>query len=163
MKKLFLHPHQNGLTAIAFILISTLSSLIIMGLVFPDLLIHLKMVFVHQHDTEIPYEGVFALVSHYYQGGIQLWNRFDQSSYGFFHITAGLYTLANLMTTIAYIFISPFFDSPSQAFQSIHSVGFHAAAIFIRTVGGYLLLRRLCANPLIIFISLIYLNTLLSS
>lgn len=163
MKKLFLLPHQNMWVSIAFILISTLSSLLIMGMVFPDLLIHHTMVHMHQHDTGIPFEGVFALLSHYYQGGVQLWNRFDQLNYGYFHITAGLYTLANMMTAIAYILISPFADSPSQAFQSIHSVGFHTAGIFIRTVGGYLLLRRLGVNPLINFVSLIYLNTLLSS
>ena len=101
MKKIFLHPHQDCLTSCIFIFLSVLVSFIIMAFVYPDLLIHHKMVFVHQHDNEIPFLGVFTIVSHFYNGGIQLWDRYDMMRYDFFHITSGIYTLANLLTAAA--------------------------------------------------------------
>jgi hypothetical protein len=163
MKKNFLQPHQDSLTSFIFIFLSVLVSFMIMALVYPDLLIHHKMVFVHQHDTEIPFYGVFTIVSHFYNGGIQLWDRYDMVRYDFFHITSGIYTLANLLTAGAYIILSPFYKYQGEAFQSIHSIGYHASCIFIRTAGAYLLLRKFVRHPWIIFVSLIYLNTLLSS
>ena len=163
MKKIFLNSHQSWWISIAFVFLSTLTSFTIIALVHPDLLIHHKMVLLHQHDTEVPFLGVFTLVSHYYQGGIQLWDRFDLMRYDFNHITSGIYTLANLMTATAYIALSSFFKYPGESFQSIHSIFYHVSCIFIRTIGGYLLLRRFDLRPWIIFISLVYLNTLLAT
>jgi hypothetical protein len=147
---------------IAFIFFTSLASYLVMAMVYPDLLIHHKIVLSNQHDTEVPLLNTFSLISNYYQGGIQLWNRFDQMTYAYFHLGTGFYTTSNILTAAVYIFLSPFFEYPGEALQSIHSIVFHAFNILLRTAGGYLLLRRLCSNKLLIFISLIYLNTLLS-
>jgi len=147
---------------IALILLASLASYLVMGMVYPDLLIHHKILLSHQHDTEIPLLNTFALISHFYQGGIQLWDRFDQMTYSYFHLGTGFYTVSNILTAAVYIFLAPFIEYPGEALQSIHTIGFHAFTIIIRTAGGYLLLRRFSSNQLFIFISLIYLNTLLS-
>jgi len=163
LRKLFIDPHQDGRTSTVFIFLSALTSYLIMGWVYPDLLVSHRVLFSHHSDPAIPFEGVFSLISHYYHGGIQLWDRFDQMNLNFLHVTSGLYTLANVATVAAYILFVPLFDYPGEAFQNIYTVVFHGSTLLIRTVGGYLLLRRFQLHPLVIFVSLIYLNTLLSS
>lgn len=147
---------------IAFILFASLASYLVMGMVYPDLLIHHKILLSHQHDTEVPLLNTFSLISQYYHGGIQLWDRLDQMTYSYFHLGAGFYTVSNILTAAVYIVLSPFIEYPGESLQSIHIIGFHAFTILVRTAGGYLLLRRFSSNQLFIFISLIYLNTLLS-
>src|SRR5205823_2074286 len=137
-----------GLGSLAIISISFLASMLTMMAIFPDLLVWHKMSFMWQHDTEIPFENTFTLVSQYYHGGIQLWNPYDQMSYAFSHTTSGLYTLANLMTASAYILLRRFFNHPGEAFHGIYSIGFFSFNTLIRTLGGYLLLREFCVSPL---------------
>ncbi|MDC1153176.1 YfhO family protein [Nitrospinaceae bacterium] len=148
---------------VASIIIASVASYFTMAMIYPDLLIHHNIYFMHQHDTEVPFLSVFTLISNYYNGGIQLWNPYDQMTYFFYHLSTGLYTIANITTAAIYILLAPFIEYPGEAFQSIYAVGFHGTTILIRTIGGYLLLRRLKISPVFIFVSLIYLNTLLSS
>ena len=154
---------MNWKKDIAAITVASIASYLTMALVYPDLLIHHKIFFMHQHDTEIPFLSAFALISHYYNGGIQLWNPYDQMTYSFVHLASGFYTIASIMTAAVYILLDPFIEHQGEAFQSIHSICFHSVTILIRTIGGYLLLRRFKINMVIIFISLIYLNTFIST
>lgn len=163
MEKDFSNQYRFLIKPIGFIFFSSLVSLILMAVVYPDLLVFHKIVFSHQHDTEIPFLNTFSLISHYFNGGIQLWNRFDHMTFSFSQLSVGYYTLVNLLTAAVYVLFSPFIKYPGEALQSIHSLGYHAAAILIRTIGGYLLLRRFFTNHLIIFTTLIYLNTVLST
>jgi len=154
--------HVFSKTAL-FILISFLASMILMAVVYPELLVYRSRTFMYQHDTGIPFENIFTLISHYYNGGIQLWDRFDQMNYAFSHTSSGLYALVNLMVAGCYVLFAPLFNYPGEVFHAFHSIGFYGAATLLRTIGGYLLLRRFVRSRLVIFVSLLYLNTFLSA
>ena len=153
----------EGVKAGFFILAAGAASLLVLAVTFPELMVYRSRSFMYQHDMGIPFENVFTLVSHYFHGGIQLWDRYDQMGYAYSHLSGGLYTLANLFTAGCYIILSPLFRYPAEAFHSVHAVCFYTATVLIRTLGGYCLLKKLVRDPVVIFISLIYLNTFLSS
>jgi hypothetical protein len=141
------------------IIIASMASYLFMAMVYPDLLIHHKVYFLQQHDTEIPFLSTFTLISNFYNGGIQLWDPYDQMGLSYFHLSTGFYTFANIVTAAIYILLAPTFDYPGEAFQSLFSICFYASTILVRTAGGYLLLKRFKISPFFVFISLIYLNT----
>ena len=95
---------------IANITIVSIVSFITMAAVYPDLLIHHKIYFQHQHDTEIPFLSAFTLISHYYNGGVQLWDPYDQMTYSFVHLSSGFYTIASIMTAAIYILLATFIE-----------------------------------------------------
>ncbi len=140
-----------------------LASVLAAALVFSDLWVRHNVSFSGRLDSEIPFENTFALLTHFYQGGIQLFNRYDQMSYAYSHLSSGLYTFANLVTAGVYVILSPFVDRPAEFYHHLYSAAFHAVNVFIRTAGGFLLLQFFCRNRWVIVIALIYLNTLLSS
>ncbi|MFA5260981.1 MAG: YfhO family protein [Candidatus Omnitrophota bacterium] len=152
-----------GLKAGLFILSASAVSLLVLAVTFPELMVYRNRSFMFQHDMGIPFENVFTLVSHYFHGGIQLWDRYDQMSYVYSHLSSGLYTLANLFTAGCYILLSPLFRYPAQAFHSVHAICFYGVTVLIRTLGGYCLLKKFVRDPVVIFISLLYLNTFLAS
>lgn len=117
----------------------------------------------HQHDVEIPRESTAILVSHLSHGGIQLWDRYDQFNLAYTQLTSGVYTLSNLFTAVGYFLLLPFFKYPGEAFHTFHSVVWHGSNMLIRTIGGFLLLRQFTSRPWVIVLSLVYLNTLLTS
>ncbi len=145
-----------------FILLCAVSSFLFVAALYPSLLIFHQESYMYGHDTEIPFENTFTIVSQFYHGGLQLWDRFGQMNIAYYHLSSGVYTLANCFTAFLYILLAPMFSHPSEAFHSVYTVGFHGFTIFIRTVGGYLLLRRLGLGPTAIFLSVIHLNTFLS-
>tara|TARA_B100000686_G_scaffold158757_1_gene166396 strand:+ start:119 stop:2959 length:2841 start_codon:yes stop_codon:yes gene_type:complete len=147
---------------VASIIIASVASYFTMAIVYPDLLIHHNIYFMHQHDTEVPFLSVFTLISNYYNGGIQLWDPYAQMTYSFYHLGGGFYTIVSIMSAATYVFLAPLIEYPGEAFQSIFTISFHIFTILIRTVGGYLLLKRFKVSPVVIFASLIYLNTFLS-
>ena len=142
MKQDYQKQFRPLIKPIGFIFLSSFASIVLMALVYPDLLVFHKIVLSHQHDTEIPLLNTFALISHYFNGGVQLWNRYDHMSFSFTQLSSGYYTLANLFTAAIYLFFSPIIERPGEFLQSVHSLGYHAASILMRTIGGYLLLRR---------------------
>ncbi len=119
--------------------------------------------FLGNHDTEIPFQNTFALVSQFLNGGIQLFDRFDQINYAYAHLTTGFYTIINVVVAFLYTLCSSFFAFPGEAFHHFYSVVFYALTIALRCVGGYLLLRRWTDNWWVIMASLVCFNTLLSS
>ncbi len=137
-------------------------SLLAASLLFPDLLIFHRHSFVWAHDPESPMHNVFALVSQWTHGGVALFDRFDHFSVVYTQLTSGMYTVVNVLLAAVYIACSPFFNFPAEAFHHLYSFGFHALTILLRTVGGYLLLRRLGLRPWIIVVALTLLNSVLS-
>ena len=148
---------------VLFILGVFLASFVILSFLYPDLwFFHTRRLLI-AHETESPWESTFILVSHFFHGGIQLWDRFDQMSNAYFVLSFGVYGVVNIITAFIFIIFSPFFSHPAQALYHTHLVFFYGLTCLIRTIGGYVLLRKLVSNKAVIFISLIYLNTLLTS
>lgn len=146
-----------------FIVYSFFISFLIMTIVNPDLFLWHKIGFLKEHDSELPLQNTVSLISNFFNGGIQLWDPYDQMNYAYTQLSSGIYTLSNILTAFLYIVAYPFLDYPGEVLHSFHSVVWHGINMLIRTIGGFLLLRRFTNQPWIILISIIYLNSLLTS
>ncbi|MBI1883194.1 MAG: YfhO family protein [Chlamydiae bacterium] len=151
-----------GGSALFHTFFSSLCSVIIISIIYPDLFILYKISFIRFMDTEFNYAGVFTVVSNLYHGGIQLWNPYDQMPLAYYHLTGGLYTFSNVLTTIIYALVSPFFDFSGKSFHVMFSMAFFCTTLLMRTVGFYLLLKRFCHSPLVLFCCTVVGSTLLS-
>lgn len=146
-----------------FIVIALLVSYLVMMVVDPELFAFHRRGFMLAHDTELPIENIFSLISNFFNGGIQLWDPYDQMNYAYTQLSSGIYTLSNILTAALYIIVYPFLDYPGETLYSFHIIVWHGINMAIRTIGGFLLLRRFTANPWIILISIVYLNSLLTN
>jgi len=148
---------------VLFVLSIFAASLVILCFLYPEFwFFHTRRVCIC-FDLFIPFESTYMLVSHSFHGGIQLWDRFDQMNYAYYVLSFGMYGVANVLTALIYILLSLFFTHPAQALYHTYFLFFFSVTCFIRTIGGYLLLRKFVANKAVILISIIYLNTILTS
>ncbi len=154
---------SSSLKSCLFILLSATVSYVVMGFVYPELLFRHELSFLWQNDGGILKESLFTFVSNALHGGVQLWNRYDEMNYAYLYLSHGIQTLVNILTGWTYLLLSPFFAEPGKALHIFYCSVFHFFLILIRTAGGYLLLRKFRCHPLVIFVSLLILNTLLTS
>ena len=138
-------------------------SLAACAFIFFDLFWRCDQSFMWHHDAEIPFEDTFFLVSNFFQGGLQIFDHYDGMNFAFNHLGHGLYTVANICTAAIYIICTPFLKFPGESYHAIYGIVFHAVNMLIRTVGGYVLLRKFKISPIVTVISLVILNTFLSS
>ncbi len=138
-----------------------LASMLASMIFFPELFLRRTQSYIHQHDYQIPYENTFILASQFFHG-TQLFDRYDQINYAYNHLTCGLYTLVNFVVAGIYVILSPFFKDPGAGFHAVYTYGYFGLCALIRTLGGYLLVRKFSKDPIAIWVSLFYLNTLLS-
>lgn len=146
-----------------FILLALAATYTIGMITDPDYLFFQRQSYTTEHDTEIPYEDTYMLISFFYHGGLQLWDRFDQMNIAFYHLTSGVFTVSNILQAIIYIILAPFVSHQGQLLHIIHTTGFFLINALIRTIGGYLLLRYLAIERWAIFIVIIYINTFFST
>ncbi len=144
-----------------FLILSTLTSWLLMHLLFSDLFLKQSVSFMKFAETEYNYIGVFTLLSNFYHGGIQLWNNYDQMPLAYYYLTGGMTYFSNLITAIIYILFSPLFHSPAVAFHSLFSRFYYLPTIFLINSGTYLLIRRYSRNYLVLFITVLLSSTFL--
>ncbi len=149
--------------AVAEVLVLSAVSLAVMAAIYPDLLVHQRIRFTGGHDIELPFEAAFTLAHQLLNGGLQLWNRFDQVNHGYLHLTTGFYTLPALLEAWVFAKIYPFLDRPGEAFYRLHALMFHGMGILFRTIGGYAVLSLFTTRWQTRVLSLLILNTLLST
>ena len=138
-------------------------SLLAACFLFSDLFWLRDQSFMWHHDAEIPFENTWSIISFFFQGGIQLFDPFDGFNIAYSHLSSGFFTVANVITAFIYMLFYPLYHAPGHAYHDCFSVIFHAVTMCIRTVGGYLLLRRMGLDRLVIVVALVALNTFLSS
>lgn len=149
--------------SIKFLLLAFASSFLAAMIVHPTLLLFRQFCVLYQHDTVIPLQNCFNLVSQFHQGGIQLWDRYDHFNLAYTQLTSGIYTFSNLITAGIYILFSWVCKCPGEAMLNFYTIVWHGSNILLRTVGGFLLLSQFTRKPWVILFSLICLNTLLTS
>lgn len=159
----FVNKQWSVRSSVVFIIVAFFASLLIMMLLDPDLLFFQRLGFTLVHDSELPREHTFGLISNFYHGGIQLWDPYDQVNYAYSQMSSGVYTISNSLTAILYLIFAPFFDYPGEMQHSFHALVWHGINMLIRTVGGFLLVRRFTDRPWVILISIVYLNSLLTN
>ncbi len=150
-------------TTLRFLFYCVLLNCAALAVLYPEQLLWRNTRFMFVHDTEYLLENVFALVSHFYQGDIQLYNHFDGLNMAYNQLSWGLYTLSNVLTAAVYVLVSPLLTDSARGFHEIFSVVFYAVNVLLRTVGGYLLVRKFTSNLGIITLALLWLNVFLSS
>ncbi len=151
------------MNALKIITLSFAFTLCACMVIFSDLFWFHNQSMLWHHDAEIPYESVFFLISNFFQGGLQIFDRYDGMTFAFNHLGHGLYTLSNILTALVGIVLLPFQSNPGEAFQHIFSLVHPAFNILLRLIGGYVLLRKFKLNDGMIIIALVILNTFLSS
>jgi len=113
------------------------------ALIFPEIFLHRGISFFSWDDYLIDYQSTFALTGFFYQGGIQLWDFFGQLPHAYFWLTHGMFRLPNVLTAIVYVILSPFVDNSAQFFDRVFSIVYVGTLLCIRTIGIFLLLKRL--------------------
>jgi hypothetical protein len=147
----------------AFLITAAFSaSFLLLSLVYPDIWLWHTRRLVIVHETMAPLESTFILVSHFFHGGIQLWDRFDQMNNAYFVLSNGVYGILNIITAAVFVVLLPFFSHPGEALYHVHLFVYYGLALSLRTIGGYLLLRKFTTDRGVIFVSLLYLNLIMT-
>ncbi len=120
-----------------------LAALLGCAMVFPETFLLGKSSFASWSDYLVDYQSTFALTGFFYQGGIQLWDFFGQMPHVFFWMTHGMFRLPNVLTAIVYVLLSPFSDNSALFFNQVFAVVYIGSLLCIRTIGIFLLLKRL--------------------
>ncbi len=128
----------------------------------PQLYVHGTFDHLCRHDPETGYQAAFALVNQWSNGGISLWERFDHLDFSYSHLATGFYTLSNVFSAALFLLCAPFLTHPAEGFYWVHVFAFNGFNLLLRTVGGYLILRRLRLHPAVIVTALVLLNSMLS-
>ncbi len=161
MKELRAYLTNQEWRTCGFVLLSCLVSFLIMCLMLPEVYVFCRYSFIRFSDTGLNYQGVFALLTNFYHGGIELWNSYDQMPYAFQHLVAGIYNFMNIAVAAAYILFHRFFESPAVAFHVIYTLAYHLSAFFLRAFGAYLLATHFTSRKSILFTGCILINTIL--
>jgi len=104
----------------------------------------------------------FAFINDWLNGGIQLWNRYNQLPYTYTHMQTGYYDMPKFISAIYFSIFNPGPNVGSDfriPFINIY-IGF---SIFVKTLGIYLLIRRFTSSLVVIILGILYANTFFSS
>ena len=145
-----------------YIAIVWIISCAIMIIAYPQLLIDQQISHIRFLDTERVYMGSFTFLSNIFHGGIQLWNTYDQMPLMFSYMIGDTLSLNNLFVSLGFLVVSPFFDSPAEAFHVVASIVPVFVIILFQSIGFFLLLKRFSARLTVLLPCIIIGNTLLS-
>ncbi len=138
--------------------LSIVINLIIAACLYPELFTKLDMRLVQGHETCGPMQYVFYLIGQFYQGNIQLFNRYDLLNGSYAQLSVGLYTPFNFVIALGYVVLSPFVKDPAQFFHHWYLLAFHGLGLILRTFGIYLLTRYMTKSRLTALITTILVN-----
>ena len=114
--------------------------------IFPEIFLKPNISFLWWNDYLADFHETFVLTSFLYQGGIQLWDFFGQMPHMFLWITHGMFKLPNILTALVFGAVSPFSQNSAECFHQVFSFVYPTTLLILRTIGIYLLLRRLTDN-----------------
>jgi len=138
-------------------------SCIIIVFIFPDTLFNHQVSHLRYQDLEVEYMSFFTLLSQIYNGGIQLWNPYDQAPNMLHHVAGGLYNIFQFTNILAYFVFESFYDSSGEAFLATASTVPYFISNLILTIGSYLLIKRFSSRRIVLFFCVILSSSLLSS
>lgn len=163
VNKIYIYLTNNyKLYAVCHILLSSVISLLVALILYPQLLIDHQYSFIRFSDSEIDYYGVFTIVSNFLHGKIQLWDNYDLMPLAYFYLNGGMTSFSNLFTAFVYIIFSPITHLSAEFFHSTYSVVYFFSLILIRSSGFYLLLKRFTDNNKILLFSTVLASTFLA-
>ncbi|MBI4309225.1 MAG: YfhO family protein [Candidatus Omnitrophica bacterium] len=111
--------------------------------IFPEVFLNPSTSFIWWHDYLVAYHTTFVLTGFLYQGGIQLWDFFGQMPHMYLWITHGMFHLPGMLTALVYWLLSPFTQNSAEFFHNVFSFVYPMTLLAIRSIGMFLLLRRM--------------------
>ena len=138
-----------------------LLSLIVFSISFPEFHIFPSVCLYEQYFNQ-GYTSAAIAANQFYNGGIQLWDRYDQMPYAYYTLTIGFYKIFEVLTTIVYACLSPLMWDQAKAFHHIYSIVFVCTNLFLKVVGSYLLLRRFVTVKGVLYAAVIFLSVFFS-
>lgn len=129
-----------------------------MAFLYPEIFIHLDLRLVQGHETAGPMQYVFYIIGQFYQGGIQLFNRYDLLNGSFTQLSVGLYTPINFIIAAGYVLFAPFVQDPAQFFHHWYLIAYYGLGLALRTFGVYLLTYYMTKSRLTALLSTILVN-----
>ena len=139
--------------ALAFII-----NIMVAAWLYPEVFVHVDLRMVQGHETGGPMQYVFYLIGLFYQGGVQLFNRYDLFNTSFTQLSVGLYTPFNVIIAFGYVLLAPFVDNPAQFFHHWYVIAYYGLGLLLRTYGLYLLTFYMTKSRLTALITSVLVN-----
>ena len=143
-------------------IVSYAASWLAVLVLIPQLFVTHDLNLLTRHDPETPFHATFALINQWSNGGVALFDRFDQMTLVFHHLSTGVYTLINALIAVAYIALGHVGTNTAENFYVFYIFGFHGLTMLLRTVGAVLIVRRLKVQGISAVLAVVMLNTVLS-
>ena len=140
------------------LIVAIIINFVVAAWFYPELFTKLDLRMVQGHDNCGPMQYVFYLIGQFYQGGIQLFNRYDLMNGSFTHLSVGLYTPMNFIIAGGYILFSPFVHNPAQFFHHWYVFAYYGIGLTLRTFGAYLLAFYMTKSRLVAIITSVWVN-----
>jgi hypothetical protein len=154
-KKLLNRPW--GLFLLGFVLAGILAAVI-----FPEFMVLRHMEFI-RGTFYADYWGSFTLTNFFYQGGMQLWDVYDQIPMAYYYLTLGVGKFCNCLVALTYILLYPLNTFHAELFEETFSAMFFLGNIFLKFAGSYLLFRKFSSSRAVAVLGGIYYAVLLSA
>ncbi len=138
--------------------IAILINFIVAAFLYPELFVRMDLRVVQGHETSGPMQYVFYLIGQFYQGGVQLFNRYDLLNTSFAHLSVGLYTPINFVIAVGYILLSPLVKEPAQFFHHWYVFAYYGLGLILRTFGIYILALYMTKSRLTALVTTIWVN-----
>ena len=132
--------------------VSTVLSLAVMMIVFPQLYVHGNYSFIRFQDTEFLYSGFFTFIQNVHLGRIQLWNNYDQMPFAFFYLV-GMMTYTHGISAIIFNVASMFSADTGRFLYENTVFVFNVIPMIVRAGGLYLLLGLLIDRKWVILLT----------
>lgn len=107
------------------------------------------------------YVSSFAFINDFLNGGIQLWNRFNQLPYAWVHATVGFYDLHKFFASLYFLMFPPG-PNVGADFRIPFMLITLGLTFFLRTLGFYLLLSRFTSSKTVLVLATLYGNVFFS-
>jgi hypothetical protein len=138
-------------------------SLALMAVIYPELVFHARIRFTAGHDIAVPFQAAFLHARYFVNGGIPLWDLYDQVDHAYFQLGTGFHTIPAILEGGIFALLHSLFAHPANAFYRVHAVGFFAICALFRTIGGFALLSLYPMARGSRILALLILNTLLAA
>ena len=126
---------------------------------YPEVFTRVDLRLVQGHDTCGPMQYVFYLIGQFYQGGVQLFDRYDLMNTSFTQLSVGLYTPLNFLIAAGYIVLSPLVENPAQFFHHWYVLLYYGLGLLLRTFGIYILVFYMTKSRFTAIITSVLVNS----
>ncbi len=140
------------------LIVAIFINFIVAAWLYPELYVNVDLRMVQGHETGGQMQYVFYLIGQFYQGGIQLFNRYDLLSTDYAQLSVGFYTPLNFLIAAGYVLLSPLSQDPAQFFHHWYILAYYGMGLMLRTFGTYILVRYMTKSRSTAVISTVLVN-----